>query len=279
MTYTLLNCATTWQTSECIRSIILFLLYLFTFIACLIQIFRIIRNSKQRWTYQLLILYFAALETIIGTIHYSVASTHYLDVWINFCKALQLCIIAYYFSAFVLFLYRKETLLRRLIWPFFAIIILGLLIIAILSTAGVITTKHHAECFSTSVLFASLDFCCLLLSITFLICGICITRAIDSRVSENLRKKKTSELATLMLIYFTTTLFVFSLNLTIAILNGKNDSKYCEIFTNDYSYIGDLISALMRIISYLLPVWAVLILVNDQVKTPRAELYEVIQDK
>lgn len=91
------------------RTASLAVLFALTLLACIIQMTRMFINTKQLISYQMAVLLLAAIECLLGVVHWGFDPATAYNFWMIFLKELQLFVITYFFilSALIAFGQRR----------------------------------------------------------------------------------------------------------------------------------------------------------------------------
>jgi len=266
--YDVAMCFSDLIVAPCVRTSILLFLFVVTFILCVLLVIRTIYITKRRVSYQLLILYLAIIECFLAIIHWIKVSTTILDFFLSYLKLLQLCVICYYFTSFAFLMFKIETWDKRVLMPGFLVLIIGLTVCVIF--ASVTWSWNNYQCVDVS--FLVMDVSCLFLTIFFLISSSVLLRKLKTeRISENIRKRKSSGLWTLMLVYIITSLFTvgwdFGMDIYLVLHKGAN----CNTVLSNYPGAQNAVSGGLRVIDLLIPLWAVLYVFYMELRQKRTK--------
>jgi len=260
--YSALNCPD--PASQCFRTVTLAVLFLITFILCIVQITRIFINTKQLLSYQIVVLCLAAIESILGIIHWGFDPSTVFNFWMIYLKEIELVVITYFFVLSAMIAFQSRHLEKRVLLPIAAFILLFLTVVVIGGSFGIFSPDSDSEndnnLTCSDLTFIILSSTGLILSTVFLIAGILITRKMKKQsISENIRKKKRLELWALIFVYFVVSITsscedILSLSLNFA-------TGDCFVFSED-SW-GEVLGVLLEhVVNLLVPIWAILLVFN-----------------
>merc|ERR1712054_309004 len=100
--YSAIGCFLGSPLGECLRTVLLAICFTITFIVCLVQAARIIRNTRRYLSYQLIVLYIAIFECVLGMLHWYLFNQTTFIFLIIYCKDMELVVVTYFFIQSIL---------------------------------------------------------------------------------------------------------------------------------------------------------------------------------
>jgi len=192
-------CFTQLVVSKCIRTSICLILSVITFIICIIQAFRTIKITKQKFSPALLLIYFAIIQNLLGIFHWSYFISTIFNYFMIYFKLLQLCDITYFFCTFALKLSNLQSMTNKILAFFVVIVILETVAVIVISVES--DQNHSQECLDKS--FVILDSSGLFLTVLFMVVGLFVIWKLKKQsVSESIRKKKKMDIMDFNVILF-----------------------------------------------------------------------------
>eukprot|EP01095_Lingulamoeba_sp_RSL-Kostka_P013581 TRINITY_DN5664_c1_g5_i1.p1 TRINITY_DN5664_c1_g5~~TRINITY_DN5664_c1_g5_i1.p1 ORF type:complete len:344 (-),score=49.10 TRINITY_DN5664_c1_g5_i1:21-1052(-) len=259
--YAVINCFD--PLDECLRTATLALLFTITLILCLVQVFRIIKNTRRYFSYQLIVLYIAIIECILAAIHWYFISSTSLIFLVIYCRDIELAVVTYFFIQSALIHFEAKNLKKIVLWPLYIFLFLILTAATIFGICVDLFDLYvDRDCGNPA--FIILSGITLLNASVFFITGIIITVKYNRmNISSTILKQKKLILWSLIFTNFIVALISFTWDVTDII--HENISKSC-VFFSDTSVVENVLEFCERFIDIIIPLWCLIITFEIEAK-------------
>lgn len=246
------SCFKNFMLAACIRSSILTFLAVITALLCIMKIIKLHSRHHPAW-HQYVIFYTAALECVIGGVHWVIVAYAQMDFVLQYLKLIQFLVMCHYYWTLATRALRRERLTKWVLLPLLVCVCIYFTVIAIL---GIVNVKAPViECLEPYWLeLSAAEFVTVQL---FAIAGFYITKRLNEiSTLDSVRWSQKRDLWCIVVVFEISAFVGFLYDVLLQIL-GDTDTGCSHIF-KDKQELYSTIFFVFMIMKLLLPIWVML---------------------